>query len=102
MRNVNDRSLRRQVEKWLAPASATPVRVTEFGRTRLGRRRYVRAETSSADGVRELFFFRHDDGSWCVFPPTTASLRPTPEPPVAQVAAACSAQGPSPPRGHLI
>jgi hypothetical protein len=97
VRNVNDQSLRRQVEKWLAPAFATPVHVTEFGHTRLGGRRYVRVETSSADGVRELFFFRHDDGSWCVFPPTTASLRPNQELPVAQVAAACSAQGPSPP-----
>ena len=41
MRNVNDRSLRRQVEKWLAPGSATSVHVTEFGRTRLGRQRYA-------------------------------------------------------------
>jgi hypothetical protein len=55
-----------QVEKWLAPAPATSVHVIEFGRTRWGGSRYVCVEI--ADGARALFFFRHDDGSWHVFP----------------------------------
>jgi len=81
MKNTNEQSLRCQVEKWLAPASAIPVHVTEFSRTRSGGRRYVCVETSSADGAHALFFFRHDDGNWCVFPPTAdrrklAALRP--------------------------
>jgi hypothetical protein len=41
----------------------------EFSRTRVGHRRYVRVETSQPTGTRSLFFFRHDDGYWCVFPP---------------------------------
>lgn len=70
MKSVNGQSLRCQVEKWLAPAPATPVHVTRFSRTRKGGCRYVCVETSSPAGVRTLFFFRHDDGSWCVFPPS--------------------------------
>ncbi|MFB9124406.1 hypothetical protein ACFFYR_14925 [Paraburkholderia dipogonis] len=61
------RSLRYQVEKWLRPSM--PVRVTAFGRTRSGRRRYVCVEVKQAAGLRALFFFRHDDGCWQVFPP---------------------------------
>jgi len=68
MKNTNERSLRCQVEKWLAPGPATPVHVTVFSRTRTGGRRYVCVETSSPAGARALFFFRHDDGSWYVFP----------------------------------
>ncbi|HEX3380357.1 MAG TPA: hypothetical protein VHU21_11230 [Paraburkholderia sp.] len=70
MRAASEQSLRFLVEKWLAPSPAEPVHVTEFSRTRTGGRRYVRVETSSEEGARGLFFFRHDDGCWCVFPPT--------------------------------
>jgi hypothetical protein len=70
MRAASEQSLRFLVEKWLAPGPSIPVRVTEFSRTRMGRRRYVRVETALAAGARGLFFFRHDDGCWCVFPPT--------------------------------
>ncbi|WP_233832471.1 hypothetical protein [Paraburkholderia sp. ZP32-5] len=71
MRSASERSLRFLVEKWLSPAPCEPVHVTEFSRTRTRGRRYVRVETSSAgEGGRGLFFFRHDDGCWCVFPPT--------------------------------
>ncbi|MFL9965143.1 hypothetical protein PQR02_29640 [Paraburkholderia sediminicola] len=70
MKGGNAQSLRFQVEKWLAPGPAVPVRVIEFSRTRLGRRRYVRVrvETTQPGSVRTLFFFRHDDGCWHVFP----------------------------------
>ena len=70
MRTASERSLRFLVDKWLAPGPSIPVRVTEFSRTRGGGRRYVRVETALAADARGLFFFRHDDGCWCVFPPT--------------------------------
>ncbi|HZZ13289.1 MAG TPA: hypothetical protein VFE79_21595 [Paraburkholderia sp.] len=70
MRARSEQSLRFLVEKWLAPGPSASVHVTEFSRTRLGGRRYVRVETSLEAGSRGLFFFRHDDGCWCVFPPT--------------------------------
>ena len=70
MRNATEQSLRFLVEKWLGPVVA-PVHVTQFGRTKWDNTRYVRVETSSPDGGRSLFFFRHDDGRWCVFPPTS-------------------------------
>ncbi|TGP45159.1 hypothetical protein EN871_11375 [bacterium M00.F.Ca.ET.228.01.1.1] len=70
MRGASEQSLRFLVEKWLAPAPSAVVHVTEFSRTRVGGRRYVRVETSAGNGSRGLFFFRHDDGCWCVFPPT--------------------------------
>jgi hypothetical protein len=67
-------SLRRQVDKWLAPTPAAPARVTCFSRMPLHRRRYVCIETVHSTGTLAIFFFRHDDGSWCVFPP--AAERP--------------------------
>nr|WP_091996609.1 hypothetical protein [Paraburkholderia lycopersici] len=67
MKSTSGKSLRWQVEKWLAPASALPVHVIEFSRTRRGGSRYVYVAT--ADGSRALFFFRHDDGAWSVCPP---------------------------------
>ncbi|WP_042882385.1 hypothetical protein [Cupriavidus necator] len=69
MKSTNGQSLRFQVEKWLAPGPTTPVRVVEFSRTHFGRRRYVCVETEQPAGLRALFFFRHDDGCWYVFPP---------------------------------
>jgi hypothetical protein len=98
MKNTNEQSLRCQVEKWLAPASAIPVHVTEFSRTRWGGRRYVRVETSSADGDRALFFFRHDDGNWCVFPPAADRWQLTTVHPFPRVVAAASyVLSPTPP-----
>ncbi|WP_250453948.1 hypothetical protein [Caballeronia sp. ATUFL_M2_KS44] len=68
MKSVNERSLRYQVEKWLAPASV-PVHVKHFSRTRADHTRYVCVETVQGAASRALFFFRHDDGQWCVYPP---------------------------------
>lgn len=80
MKAAGEQSLRFLVDKWLAPEPSASVRVTEFGRTRSGGRRYVRVETSIAEGTRSLFFFRHDDGCWCVFPPTADSPKMFTEP----------------------
>ena len=67
MKRTKVKSLRYQVEKWIAPT--TPVHVTAFGHTGSGRARYVRVETRQATGFHALFFFQHDDGYWNVFPP---------------------------------
>jgi hypothetical protein len=68
-----EKSLRLLVEKWLSPTLTTPIRVTRFSRTR-GNQRYVCVETLRPGGPVTLFFFRHDDGKWCVFPPDTKRL----------------------------
>jgi hypothetical protein len=63
------KSLRSLVENWLAPAPGTSVRVTEFKRTRTQQGCYVRVEALRMAGSVEMFFFRHENGMWCVFPP---------------------------------
>lgn len=72
--NIQHASLRELVDKWLAPTLASPGRMTHFSRTADSRHRYVRIEAAHPTGVLAIFFFRHDDGSWCVFPPT--AMRP--------------------------
>jgi hypothetical protein len=63
------RSLRLVVEKWLGSTPAMPVRVTRFGRMPSNRRRYVCVEVLRPGGAVAIYFFLHDDGTWCVFPP---------------------------------
>jgi hypothetical protein len=75
MKGTNEQSLRFQVEKWLAPGPTASVRVVEFSRTRVGQRRYVCVESVQAAALRALFFFRHDDGYWRVFPPPADTSR---------------------------
>jgi hypothetical protein len=67
--NTAEKSLRDQVHKWLAPTYAMHTRVIQFSRLSLHRRRYVCVETSGPMGTLALFFFRHDDRSWRVYPP---------------------------------
>ncbi len=62
-------SLRRLVEKWLRPTAATPARIMRVKRNENRSARCVRVEVSRSSGVFSVFFFRHSDGSWCVFPP---------------------------------
>jgi hypothetical protein len=57
------------VEKWFGRGAALRARVARFGYSRQGRCRYVCVEAIRASGVLAIFFFRHADGSWCVFPP---------------------------------
>jgi len=40
--------------------------------------RYVRVEAVRPTGVLALLFFRHDDGSWQVFPPEEIRLTMSP------------------------
>lgn len=73
MKGTDEQSLRCQVDKWLAPGSSTLVHVVKFSRTLSGGRRYVCVGTSQPAGLWTLYFFRHDDGCWRVFPPTVDS-----------------------------
>lgn len=72
---IAEKSLRSAVEKWLAPDSTTAIRITPFNRTRANRWRYVHVDMQRLTNPIALLFFRHDDGTWCVFPPK--ALQPT-------------------------
>ncbi|MBB5443762.1 MULTISPECIES: hypothetical protein [unclassified Paraburkholderia] len=72
--NTDQKSLRWLIDKWLAPTPAMPVRLKRYGRANSSQRRCVRVESLRTTGSLAIFFFRHDDGSWRVFPP--ASRRP--------------------------
>jgi hypothetical protein len=78
---ASEQSLRVLVEKWLGAVSAGHVHVRSIHRIRAGRRRCVCIEVerassafSSAFSSFTLFFFRHDDGAWHIYPPE--ALRP--------------------------
>lgn len=71
MTNTREQSLRYVVEKWLAFNPPGLAKVIAFGRTPLGRGRYVCVETTHDSRDLALFFFRHGDGCWRVFPPAT-------------------------------
>ncbi|QCP51752.1 hypothetical protein FAZ95_12140 [Trinickia violacea] len=60
--------LRSLVERWLAPIHAAPVRISRFGDVGSGQRRHVRIEVLRPEGAVVILFFRHDDGTWHVFP----------------------------------
>nr|WP_084225802.1 hypothetical protein [Paraburkholderia sacchari] len=64
-----ERSLRVLVDKWLGDASSSNRRITRFSHSRTKQWRYVCVETQRITGAFSVVFFRHDDGSWCVFPP---------------------------------
>ena len=66
-----DKSLRLLVEKWLGAAGAQPLRVLMTQRSQSGRICRVCIESNCPSGPVTLFFFRHDDGSWHVFPPAS-------------------------------
>src|ERR1700686_5301926 len=63
-----EKCLRTLVGKWFGPSAVMTIRVVEFSRTRTDRRRYVRIGEARVDGSLTIVFFRHDDGSWNVFP----------------------------------
>ncbi|WP_454739256.1 hypothetical protein [Cupriavidus necator] len=67
-------ALRRALEKWLGVKATTPTRIT---RVRKPGQHFgcVQVDISRASGNLSLFFFRHADGSWRVFPPYELELR---------------------------
>jgi len=66
--NSEQRSLRALVSLWLAP-DLRGVKVIEFRRGHSRRECYVRVEVWKEEGAIAMFFFRHRDGGWRVFPP---------------------------------
>ncbi|CAB3763092.1 hypothetical protein [Paraburkholderia humisilvae] len=72
--NSTGKTLHWAVDKWLAPTPAMPARVTRLSRMRGHGGRCVCVETARPSGLLAIFFFRHADGSWNVFPP--AAQRP--------------------------
>ncbi|MFM0514462.1 hypothetical protein P0D80_44045 [Paraburkholderia sp. RL17-373-BIF-A] len=71
--NTSCITLRSLVEKWLAPTLSMPARVTQIGRVLATHARYVRLEGCTSAGPLTIIFFKHDDGSWGVYPPVPAS-----------------------------
>lgn len=69
------KSLRLMVEHWLAPESTDQVRVARFRNRRFSQECYVYVEALNATGRVAMFFFRHQDGTWRIFPPNQE--RPT-------------------------
>jgi hypothetical protein len=72
--SATEMTLHWAVDKWLAPTPAMPARVVRLCHTQL-HRRYVCVEAMHPGGLLSIIFFRHDDGSWNVYPPALA--RPT-------------------------
>jgi hypothetical protein len=68
-----EKCLRTLVGKWFGSSAVVTIRVMEFSRTRTDRRRYVRIGAVRAGGGLTIVFFRHDDGSWNVFPAKTST-----------------------------
>lgn len=66
-----ERSLRRLVNKWFGMSGVT-VRVQAFGRTPVSGSRYVLICAVGQPEHLRIVFFRHDDGSWNVFPPRSS------------------------------
>jgi hypothetical protein len=67
--HTDEKSLHWAVDKWLAPTPAMPARVVRFCRSEITRARYVCVEALHPGGMLAIIFFRHEDGSWNVFPP---------------------------------
>jgi hypothetical protein len=72
---VAEKSLRGLVGKLLGTESRQSVRVLSIHRSRSGRTRRVCLEVQRPGGSLALFFFRHGDGVWHVFPP--GDVRPS-------------------------
>lgn len=67
--NRRQSSLRLLIGKWFAATPAIPVQIKRLARERSDRRRYIAVEVSrKAEGIA-IWFFRHQDGNWQVFPP---------------------------------
>lgn len=62
-------SLRFQVEKFVGSTRCHSARVRLMDRSRIGGAYRVCIQVERSTGVFSLFFFRHADGTWHVFPP---------------------------------
>ena len=64
------KSLRLMVEHWLVADPANGVRVTEFRNRPSKQECYVCIETLRGENPVSMFFFRHQDGTWRIYPPS--------------------------------
>jgi hypothetical protein len=60
------RSLRAMVQDFLSPDAERGFRVSHYGRSRIGR--YVCVVADNGTCSKAMFFYRHRDGNWCIFP----------------------------------
>jgi hypothetical protein len=72
--NSSRTSLSALVEKWLGLNAATPRFITRI-RHPGQHKGCVQVRVLRSSGDLSLFFFRHADGSWRVFPPHEATPR---------------------------
>lgn len=73
--HADGNSLRWLIEKWFGFPSDGTYRLTRSSPVHSPVGRCVCFESTGAGVAIKIFFFRHDDGSWSVFPP--ASKKPT-------------------------
>jgi hypothetical protein len=66
---AGNRSLRCQVEKLVGPTRGRDAQVRLLDRSRSGGTCRVQIRIDRPTGAFCLFFFRHADGTWHVFPP---------------------------------
>lgn len=66
----DNHSLRLQIEKWFGPAQWASLQIARAGRTLPGGTRCGCVSVSQPASARVIVFFRHDDGSWRVYPPS--------------------------------
>jgi hypothetical protein len=59
-------SLRSLVEKWVGLTHSTALQLSRTTRSDSNGQRVLRVDSALLDGP--IFFFRHHDGSWCIFP----------------------------------
>ncbi|TGN95713.1 hypothetical protein PL79_021730 [Burkholderia sp. USMB20] len=68
---ARERSLRDVVNMWLGADVVGRIRMTRIVRSRRKPWRCVCVESEGDQRCLKIMFFRHDDGSWFVFPPAT-------------------------------
>ncbi|CAG9259182.1 conserved hypothetical protein [Paraburkholderia caribensis] len=61
------KSLRVLVKDWFGNGGR--FKVTRADRSKTMSCRVVKVEVAHSSGTYALVFFRHNDGSWCVYPP---------------------------------
>ena len=66
------KSLRAVADKWLALLPDATFHVTRLAHGQKRHRQCVHVRVTRASGEVGMFFFRHDDGAWYIFPPREA------------------------------
>ncbi|SAL86243.1 hypothetical protein AWB74_07622 [Caballeronia arvi] len=72
---TGETSLRVQVERLVGETRDERMRVRFIARSRKGATRRVCMQIDWTGGALSVFFFRHADGSWYLFPPDQRAAR---------------------------